>query len=160
VIGVAVVGGGLAGLTLARTLHRAGQDVHLFEARGRLGGRIDSPSSAAGISRVDLGPTWYWPRGQPRMTALVDELQLPDFAQHVRDWAREPLTCSARDLREHTPRPPHPQSAHPALGRPYWEGKLWFAGSETSSREAGYLEGALEAAARTAQALGSEHTVR
>ena len=35
-----VVGGGLAGLTAARDLIDRGADVHLVEARNRLGGRV------------------------------------------------------------------------------------------------------------------------
>ena len=37
---VAIVGGGLAGLTALRTLRAAGVDAHLYEARSRLGGRV------------------------------------------------------------------------------------------------------------------------
>ncbi len=37
---VAVIGGGLAGLTAARDLAMRGADVHLIEARKRLGGRV------------------------------------------------------------------------------------------------------------------------
>lgn len=47
---VAVVGGGLAGLTALRALRRAGVDAHLYEGRNRLGGRVytlrDGPSPA------------------------------------------------------------------------------------------------------------------
>lgn len=41
---VAIVGGGLAGLTALRTLADAGLDVRLYEARGRIGGRIFTAS--------------------------------------------------------------------------------------------------------------------
>ncbi len=37
---VVVIGGGLAGLTTAYRLHQQGIDVHLYEAKGRVGGRI------------------------------------------------------------------------------------------------------------------------
>jgi monoamine oxidase len=37
---VVVVGAGLAGLSAARDLHRAGVDVHVVEARDRVGGRV------------------------------------------------------------------------------------------------------------------------
>jgi monoamine oxidase len=71
--------------------------------------------------------------------------------QHVQDWATEPFTCSTRDL---SPKDTHPEYGHPALRRAQWGGKLHFGGSETASYGGGYLEGALEAAARIQRALG------
>ena len=72
-----IVGGGLSGLYAARLL--AGTDFLLLEARDRLGGRI-LPAGDAGF---DLGPAWFWPDMQPRMAALVEELNLTAFAQHA-----------------------------------------------------------------------------
>lgn len=77
---MAIVGGGLAGLALADTLHAAGVDVRVFEARPRLGGRIAVLETPEG--GVDLGPSWFWP-GQPRMARLVAELGLRAFPQHA-----------------------------------------------------------------------------
>jgi len=77
---IAIIGGGLAGLSLAERLHRAGRDVRLFEARDRLGGRIDALRTPTGA--VDLGPSWFWP-GQPRMAALVADLGLTPFEQYA-----------------------------------------------------------------------------
>lgn len=70
--------------------------------------------------------------------------------QHIQDWADEPYTCSTRDR---TPPDNHPEYGHPALRRPQWGGKLLFGGSETASYGGGYLEGALEAAARIQRTL-------
>lgn len=66
------------------------------------------------------------------------------------DWAEEPYTCSRRD---HVPPDNHPEYGHPLLRRPQWGGRLHFGGSETASYGGGYLEGALEAAARLQRAL-------
>lgn len=78
----AIVGGGLCGVLLARSLHRQRRGFALFEARSRLGGRILSvPDKRTGMA-VDLGPTWFWPDRQPRIVQLVGELGLADFAQH------------------------------------------------------------------------------
>ncbi|MFZ1469596.1 MAG: FAD-dependent oxidoreductase [Paracoccaceae bacterium] len=77
---VAIIGGGLAGLALARRLDQSGIDFQLFEARSRFGGRIMALQTATGA--VDLGPSWFWP-GQPRMSALLTGLSLRDFAQYA-----------------------------------------------------------------------------
>jgi len=77
-----IVGGGLCGLALAKNLHGQGRTFALYEARGRLGGRIFSvPCSTAGMA-LDLGPTWFWPDTQPRMARLVADLGLESFPQH------------------------------------------------------------------------------
>ena len=76
---VAIVGGGLSGLALAARLHAADVDFRLFEARPRLGGRIDVLATPAGA--VDLGPSWFWP-GQPRIATLVEGLGLRAFPQY------------------------------------------------------------------------------
>lgn len=78
----AVIGGGLCGVVLARSLHRQGRAVGLFEARGRFGGRILSVANAGSGLTADLGPTWFWPDTQPLMKSLVAELGLPDIPQH------------------------------------------------------------------------------
>ena len=77
---VAIIGGGLAGLALARRLDETGVDFHLFEARSRFGGRIAALQTPNGA--VDLGPSWFWP-GQPRMATLLKTLGVSDFAQYA-----------------------------------------------------------------------------
>lgn len=72
-IDVLVVGAGLAGLTAARNLSRAGQRVRVLEARDRVGGR--TWTATLGRGEFDLGAQWIGP-GQPRMTALVEEFGL------------------------------------------------------------------------------------
>jgi monoamine oxidase len=78
---VAIVGGGLAGLSLAARLQAANVDYRLFEARPRLGGRIAVLNAPNGA--VDLGPSWFWP-GQPRIAELVESLGLRAFPQYAR----------------------------------------------------------------------------
>ena len=76
---VAIVGGGLAGLALADELERAGIDWHVFEARGRWGGRMQSLTADG--AAFDLGPSWFWSI-QPRMRALAERLGCPVFEQY------------------------------------------------------------------------------
>ena len=74
---VLIVGGGLAGLSLAWQCHQRGIDYRLIEARDRLGGRVLSQavtgvrpgSDPRQTSYFDLGPSWFWP-GQPRIARI------------------------------------------------------------------------------------------
>ncbi|CAJ0859445.1 monoamine oxidase [freshwater sediment metagenome] len=79
---IAIVGAGICGLALARTLSKAGFTLALFEARNRLGGRVYSVENPTSGQRLDLGPTWFWPESQPTIAALVDEFGLDSFDQH------------------------------------------------------------------------------
>lgn len=55
---VAIVGAGMAGLSTARILEDSGQyDVHIYEARKRIGGRILTQSGADG-SPLEYGAAW------------------------------------------------------------------------------------------------------
>jgi monoamine oxidase len=76
-----VVGAGLCGLSLASKLQFAGRDYLLVEARTRLGGRIETVRTPAGAAH-DLGPGWFWPETQPRITRLLADLGLSCFEQH------------------------------------------------------------------------------
>jgi monoamine oxidase len=82
---VAIVGGGLAGLTAAWQLAEAGRSVVLFEARARFGGRVFTlPAAPCDPSRawLDVGPTWFWPH-QQHMRALVSHFALEVFTQYT-----------------------------------------------------------------------------
>ncbi len=82
VLDVAIVGAGLAGLALARTLVQRGQHVAVLEARTRIGGRVLTQACPATGLALDLGPSWFWPATEPRTTALLQALGLDSFAQH------------------------------------------------------------------------------
>ena len=77
---VLIIGAGLCGLALARSLTAQGRDVMIAEARDRVGGRILSVETQG--SFFDMGPAWFWP-GQPRIVQLVNELGLEKFDQHA-----------------------------------------------------------------------------
>jgi monoamine oxidase len=70
ILDLAIIGGGLAGLSLARSLLEIGRGVTVFEARERFGGRILSLALEAQF-RYDMGPGWIWPELQPRLTQFI-----------------------------------------------------------------------------------------
>jgi len=105
VLDTVIVGGGLCGLALANSLHGQGRTFALYEARSRLGGRILSVPGARDAMALDLGPTWFWPDTQPRMSKLVADLDLQCFAQHdngsvlhLTDHDKRPDTIRVADL--------------------------------------------------------------
>jgi monoamine oxidase len=74
---VAVAGAGLAGLTAARELHKAGQDVVVLEARDRVGGRTLNADIGDG-KVVEIGGQWVGPT-QDRVLALARDLGIETF---------------------------------------------------------------------------------
>ncbi|WP_174291806.1 flavin monoamine oxidase family protein [Sphingomonas bacterium] len=59
--GTVVIGGGAAGIAAARTLHDAGEDVLLVEAKGRLGGRAHSMALSSLVATDAALPDWVVP---------------------------------------------------------------------------------------------------
>ena len=78
---VAVVGGGLAGLTAASLLSETGRDVLLLEASSQVGGRVKSVYRDDDYV-ADLGPTWIWPVYQPTVARWVEQLGVKLFPQY------------------------------------------------------------------------------
>jgi monoamine oxidase len=82
---IAIVGGGLSGLYAATLLEQRGiHDYVILESRSRLGGRIESQAVEGHTStnRFDLGATWFWPEMQPKLSRLIDELNLTRIRQN------------------------------------------------------------------------------
>lgn len=74
---VAIVGGGLAGLSAARMLKRAGVDVTVYEGADRIGGRVQSVVDVLGPGLVtELGGEFI-DSGHTDLLDLVRELNLP-----------------------------------------------------------------------------------
>ena len=78
---VAIVGGGISGLALARRFNQRGGSFEIFEARDRIGGRIYSVPGRSG-GGLDLGAGWFWPETQPLAAMLIKELELASYPQH------------------------------------------------------------------------------
>lgn len=81
-LNTAIVGGGLCGIALARSLGRSGRAAALFEARGRLGGRVLSVAGAGSRPAMDLGATWFWPDSQRLLKAMIADLELIEIPQY------------------------------------------------------------------------------
>lgn len=85
---VIVVGGGMAGIAADRTLHDAGFDVTILEARGRLGGRTHTDHSLG--TPIDLGASWiHGVDGNP-MAPLAEKLKI---ANGYTDFLNRSLTA-------------------------------------------------------------------
>lgn len=80
-VDVAVVGAGLAGLTAARALQRAGRSVVILEARPRVGGRTLNHAIGAG-EITELGGQFAGPT-QDRLLALARELRVDTFKTYA-----------------------------------------------------------------------------
>ena len=74
---VVIVGAGLAGLTAATELTRAGRSVVVLEGRDRVGGRVHNQRIGQGHV-VEMGGQWIGP-GQDRMYGLAAELGVATF---------------------------------------------------------------------------------
>ncbi|KOP29185.1 hypothetical protein ADM98_09790 [Exiguobacterium sp. BMC-KP] len=81
---IAIIGAGISGLYLATRLQELGHNVTIYEARDRIGGRIETVDFdlAGQTYAFDLGPTWFWPDSEPLMVDLIDRLDLPTIEQY------------------------------------------------------------------------------
>jgi monoamine oxidase len=84
IVDVAVVGAGLSGLVSAYRLHQAGAEVLILEAKNRVGGRLMTSATGAGVG-VDSGGSWIGPRHQA-VLALLNEFDI-DLVPQFTDGA-------------------------------------------------------------------------
>jgi len=77
--GTIIIGGGISGIYTAFLLAEKKKSIVLLEARSRVGGRILCPEHKGFYA--DLGPSWYWPKINPRVNMLIQALGLKKFPQ-------------------------------------------------------------------------------
>ncbi|RYY13107.1 MAG: FAD-dependent oxidoreductase, partial [Cytophagaceae bacterium] len=77
---IAIIGGGLTGLTLAYYLQKAGVAYDLFEASERAGGNLLSPQEAVGY-QLEAGPNSLLL--SPELEELLTELGLQEAIQEA-----------------------------------------------------------------------------
>lgn len=77
---VAIIGGGLSGLSLALALDERQQQVAVFDARNQFGGRIQSYAVSTDY-RLDVGAGWVWPDFQPRISHFLRANNIQVFEQ-------------------------------------------------------------------------------
>ncbi|KAL2842696.1 hypothetical protein BJY01DRAFT_264435 [Aspergillus pseudoustus] len=70
-VDVVIIGGGLAGLTAAHEVIRAGLSCIVLEARDRVGGKTWSLPTADGKGTIDVGAAWINDTNQSRIYALA-----------------------------------------------------------------------------------------
>ena len=95
-IPIAIIGAGIAGLSAAQALQKAGQSVHLFDKGHGSGGRMASKRSEAGA--LDLGAQYFTARDR----RFVDQVQQWVAAGWAEQW--KPQLYNYRDG-ELTPSP-------------------------------------------------------
>jgi len=76
-----IIGAGIAGLSAAYRLHKAGKPVKVLEADDRPGGRVRSLPAHQGTGFLEMGPTWFGDKHQ-RLLGLIEELDIPYFPQY------------------------------------------------------------------------------
>jgi monoamine oxidase len=83
ILDIAIIGGGLSGLSLAQGLLQSGRNIAVFESRNRYGGRIVSRPAGSDF-RYDLGPSWIWPEFQPRLASFIEHNNIEVYPQWTR----------------------------------------------------------------------------
>jgi len=84
VLDVIIVGAGLTGLSLARTLTLQGKDFLVLEARDRIGGRIHTVQTESGAV-VEMGATWFFPPFK-NLFKLLKEVKVELMEQYLKGY--------------------------------------------------------------------------
>jgi monoamine oxidase len=140
---IAVIGGGLAGLSAAYWLKKAGLRATVYEARARLGGRVQSVSGAVGSGLVtDLGGSLI-NANHADMLALVKAFNLKLF-NRVKDAERFTAPATAYFFEGQIGRAL--RTSECACGQPgFWE--------QLSDEYYGFMNGAAQTGRLAAQVI-------
>jgi len=79
---IAIIGGGLSGLTLAYLLEKQGYKITILEASSRIGGRIHTVEGKLG-THLELGATWFSDI-HVKLVLLLKELGLKKYPQYTK----------------------------------------------------------------------------
>jgi monoamine oxidase len=82
-VDVAIIGAGLAGLTAAHEVLRAGLSCVLLEARDHVGGKTWSQPLSDGKGTIELGAAWINDVNQTKMIALAQRYNLELIEQNT-----------------------------------------------------------------------------
>ena len=94
---IAIIGGGLCGLSSAYLLEKEGIATTIFEARDRLGGRIHTLRESD-EAPIEMGATWLGKKHQ-HLCELLDELNIDIYEQFMGDKGfYEPMSTSPPQL--------------------------------------------------------------
>ncbi|KAF2767799.1 putative flavin-containing amine oxidase [Teratosphaeria nubilosa] len=83
-IDVVVIGAGLAGLTAAHEVLKAGYSCVVLEARDRVGGRTHTKAVSGGDANVELGAAWINDTNQSCMIGLARRFGLDLIEQNIK----------------------------------------------------------------------------
>jgi len=101
---ILIVGAGLTGLTLNYALKNLGLSIVIVEARGRIGGRIETLATSNG-GKLEMGATWLGNK-HTYLSKLLADLGIPTFEQIIGDTAiYEAISTSPYYLAKIPPNP-------------------------------------------------------
>jgi len=83
-VDVIIVGAGLTGLALARSLSQQGKEFTVLEARDRIGGRINTIETESG-ALVEMGATWFFPPFK-NLFKLLKEIKVELTEQYLKGY--------------------------------------------------------------------------
>lgn len=109
---IIILGGGLTGLTLAYLLRERGLQIHMLEAKDRVGGRIYTKYPEE-LAPQEMGATWLGKK-HTALVALLAELEIGIFEQRMEDRAiYEAISTSPPQL---VNLPPNPEPSYRIAG--------------------------------------------